>query len=72
MTLDDSTELARNGTRKFHTCPAELGGAKILIPPTVAPELASDGLPAPQGALGARRLDAIGRSSMTGPQPAHR
>ena len=45
MTLYDTTELARTGTRKFHACWAEVGGTKILIPPTVALELASDGLP---------------------------
>ena len=43
MTLYDSSELARTGTRKFHTAWAELNGKKILMPPTVGLELAPDG-----------------------------
>jgi len=43
VTLYDSTELARTGTRKFHTAWAELNATKILIPPTVGFELAPDG-----------------------------
>ena len=69
MTLYDSTELARTGTRKFHTAWAELGGAKVLIPPTVGLELAPDGRPGDGGngvSDAERRLAAGGAATVPG------
>jgi hypothetical protein len=40
LILVDTTEVLRPGPRKLHAAWAELDGRKLLMPPTVATELA--------------------------------
>ena len=49
MTVYDTTELFRTGPRKFHAAWAETNGHKVSVPPTVARELAPNGMPGTDG-----------------------
>ena len=67
VTVYDTTELYRTGPRKFHAAWAEINGYKVSVPPTVARELAPNGMPGDGRPKRQLRRTHAGRGRKCGP-----